>query len=457
MYSDEGVSATSTRKRDGFNQMVQDALDGKIDLIITKTVSRFARNTVDSLTTIRQLKEKGVEVYFEEQNIYTLDFKGELFITIMSSFAQEESRSISENTSWGIHKRYADGKVSVAFSNFLGYERDPNGELVVDPEQAETVRLIYQWFLEGFSPYAIAKKLMVLEIPSPAGNAKWWPTTVWHILQNEKYKGDALLQKEYVADFLTKKREKNDKGVLPQYYVEGDHEAIIDPETFDFVQTEIQNRKKGKRRYSGENIFLSKVKCGCCGGWYGSKIYNSNNKYRRHVYRCNHMYDGEKKCTTPTLTEEDFKQCFVFALNNLIANRKKVMRELEQQAEKLEDVSCNEARRKVLEDKMKSLDVEIGDLLDGNTLDQKDYQSRYDALVLELERTRQEYNEQKKEIVKNRQNANTMKKFIEDFSKQGEPLKEFDEELWCSMVDFITVYAKDDIRVTFKGGLEVKA
>lgn len=177
------------KKRDGFNQMVEDALAGKIDLIVTKSVSRFARNTVDSLTTVRKLKEKGIEVYFEKENIYTLDSKGELLITIMSSLAQEESRSISENITWGKRKQFADGKGSLAYSTFLGYENGEDGGLRVNTEQAETVKLIYQLFLQGLSPYAIGKKLTGMRIKSPAGRDTWYQSSVKSILTNEKYKG----------------------------------------------------------------------------------------------------------------------------------------------------------------------------------------------------------------------------------------------------------------------------
>ena len=158
-FTDEGISGTNTKKRDGFNRMIEDAVNGKIDLILTKSVSRFARNTVDSLVTIRQLKEKGVEVYFEKENIYTFDGKGELLLTIMSSLAQEESRSISENVTWGQRKRFADGKVSVAYSRFLGYDKGPDGRMVINPAEAETVKKIYRLFLEGMTPYGISRQL----------------------------------------------------------------------------------------------------------------------------------------------------------------------------------------------------------------------------------------------------------------------------------------------------------
>ena len=216
VYSDEGISATSTKKRDGFNRMIADALEGKIDLIITKSVSRFARNTVDTLTTVRQLKEKGVEVYFEKENIYTLDSKGELLITIMSSLAQEESRSISENVTWGQRKRFADGKVSLPYSRFLGYDRSEDGLPQINEEEAKIVQLIYRLFLEGQTPHSIARYLTKQGITSPGGKKIWQSGTIRNILTNEKYKGDALLQKKYTVDFLTKKQKVNE-GEVPQY------------------------------------------------------------------------------------------------------------------------------------------------------------------------------------------------------------------------------------------------
>ena len=203
VYTDEGITGTNTKKREGFKSMVADALAGKIDLIITKSVSRFARNTVDSLTTIRSLKEHNVECYFEKENIWTFDGKGELLLTIMSSLAQEESRSISENCTWGQRKRFADGKVTVPFNRFLGYDMGPDHNLVVNPEQAKLVKRIYGMFLQGQSPFQIARTLTEEGIPSPGGKDHWNPSNIKSILTNEKYKGDALLQKTFTVDFLT--------------------------------------------------------------------------------------------------------------------------------------------------------------------------------------------------------------------------------------------------------------
>ncbi len=238
IYTDEGISGTSTKHREGFNRMIADALSGRIDLIVTKSVSRFARNTVDSLTTVRKLKDKGVEVFFEKENIWTLDSKGELLITIMSSLAQEESRSISENVTWGHRKRFQDGKVYMPYGNFLGYDRGENGEPVINPEQAETVRRIYRQYLEGMSIPQIAASLDADGILTPRRKHKWSHTTIHSILTNEKYKGDALLQKRFTVDFLTKQRKANE-GEVPQYYVTGSHPAIIDPETWELVRYEL--------------------------------------------------------------------------------------------------------------------------------------------------------------------------------------------------------------------------
>ena len=271
VYTDEGISGVSTRRREGFNEMITDALAGKIDLIVTKSVSRFARNTVDSLTTIRLLKDHGTEVFFEKEGIWTFDGKGELLISIMSSIAQEESRSISENVTWGHRKRMADGKISLAYSTFLGYDKGEDGNLVINPEEAKTVRLIYRKFMEGMTPIGICRYLEGQGIPTPGGKKHWRESTILSILSNEKYKGDALLQKTFTADFLTKRHKRNE-GEVQQYYVTGNHEAIIAPQEFDEVQAELARRKQVGRSFSGTSPFSSRIVCGDCGGFYGQKV-----------------------------------------------------------------------------------------------------------------------------------------------------------------------------------------
>ena len=289
VYTDKGITGTNTKRREGFNRMVKDALDGKIDLILTKSVSRFARNTVDTLTTIRKLKERGVAVYFEEQSINTLDGKGELLITIMSSIAQEESRSISDNVTWGQRKRFADGKVSLGYKHFLGYEKGEDGLPQIVEEEAKIVRYIYREFLLGKTGSHIAKTLTEAGVPTPGGKKEWQASTVMSILQNEKYKGAALLQKQFTIDFLEKKMKVNE-GEVPQYYIEHSHEPIIDPVDHERVQLEIGRRKGLDRRYSSAHLFSARVICGDCGGFYGRKLWHSNDVYRSFIWQCNDKY-----------------------------------------------------------------------------------------------------------------------------------------------------------------------
>lgn len=456
MYTDEGISATNTRHRDGFKRMVKDALDGKIDLIITKSVSRFARNTVDSLTTVRKLKDKGIEIYFEKENIWTLDAKGELLITIMSSLAQEESRSISENVTWGHRKRFADGKVSVPFGRFLGYDRGPNGNLVVNHEQAKTVKLIYRLFLSGFTYHSIARELTASGILTPGGKKRWSQQSVQHILTNEKYKGDALLQKSFTVNFLTKEKKQNE-GEAPQYYVENDHEAIISPQVFDWVQEEIKRRREGKKRYSGVSIFSSKIKCGQCGGWYGAKVWHSTDKYRRTIYRCNDKFKSH--CKTPHLTEDDIKEVFIRAANQLIENKADILNSITLLKERLTDTEALEEERDKISTDLNLLADKVQHLIAENARvaqNQDDYDQKYSELVSRYEAAKKQYDKTCDDIQYRKARSRQMDSFIKELQEQ-ELIKEFDARLWGSLVDFITVYSKDDIRVTFKDGTEIRA
>lgn len=278
IYADDGISGLGTKKREGFNRLIADCLPGHIDLVLTKSISRFARNTVDTVTTIRQLKEKGIGVYFEKENIFTLDFKGEFLLSVMSSLAQKEYRSISENVQRGQHKRFADGKVSVGYSHFLGYDKRPEKyTMVVNEEQAVIVRRIFRMFLQGYTPHAMAQLLTEEAVPAPAGGKTWNQSTIRRLLSNEKYKGDALIQKEFTVDYL-KKKVKINEGELPQYYVKEDHEAIVSPWLFDYVQERLTERLELKetksQRYSGHTPLISRVICSTCGAilWTATKI-----------------------------------------------------------------------------------------------------------------------------------------------------------------------------------------
>ena len=457
MYSDEGITATNTKKREGFNQMIEDALAGKIDLIITKSVSRFARNTVDSLTTVRELKEKGVEIYFEMENIWTLDAKGELLITIMSSLAQEESRSISENTTWGKRKMFADGRASIGFKHFLGYDRGPDGEFIINEEQAVTVRYIYKRYLEGYSTYKIACELTEMGVKTPAGKDKWHPSSVMSILQNEKYKGDALLQKTFTKDFLTHKLVVNN-GEVPQYYVEGHHEGIVTADQFDQAQAEIL-RRKGMQKYSGVGLFSSIIRCGECGSWYGAKVWHSNDKYRKVIYRCNNKYSDGCKCKTPHINEDELKELFIKAANELFSEREeilantKVMMEMVCETDSLDrDLQDNITDLNIISEQMQVAIAENSRV----ALDQGEYEKRYAELTARYEKAKAGYDDIADQIESKKAKRELFKGFIRTLEKHDGIIEEFDAGMWSSLVQEVIVKAKDDVRLIFKNGFEVR-
>lgn len=459
IYTDEGISATNTKKREGFKSMIADALAGKIDLIVTKSVSRFARNTVDSLTTVRQLKEEGIEIYFEKENIWTLDSKGELLITIMSSLAQEESRSISENVTWGHRKRFADGKVSFAYSRFMGLDKDKEtGKIVVNPEQAEVVRLIFRLFLDGRTPHSIASELTRRGIKTPGGKDVWNQQTVRRMLSNEKYKGDALLQKEFTVDFLQKKMKKNE-GEVPQYYVEGNHEAIINPAVFDMVQAELAKRGRGGSRYSGVSIFSNKIKCADCGGWYGSKVWHSTDRYRKIVYRCNRKYNNEK-CQTPHVTEEEVKKAFVSAYNQLVTEKREIITNTELIRKTLCATDALREEKNRLEEEITVLVEMTQSIINENARvaqNQDEYQKRYDGLVKRYDEAKARYDEVVAAISEKEAKGEQLAGFIRTLKSQEGVLKDFDSSLWGSMVDFVTVGRDKKMTVTFRDGSEILA
>lgn len=448
VYADEGVSGLSTAKRESFNAMIADALAGKIDLIITKSVSRFARNTVDSLTTIRTLKEHGVECYFEKENIWTLDSKGELLLTIMSSIAQEESRSISENVRWGKRKSMADGKVTISYSKFLGYKKGENGGLAIDEEQAAIVRRIFSMYLQGYNLTQIAKILTGDGIATPFGKSQWRYYTVLRILTNEKYKGDALLQKYYVSDFLTKKLVKNN-GELKQYYVKGNHEAIIEPEIFDLVQKLLAVGSKGKRQCS-TNILSSKIYCGDCGGIYGSKVWHSNDKYRKVVWQCNDKYKGQK-CSTPYLTEEQIKNLFIKAVNKLLNSRKDIILGYDEIINSKLGTDMLEEKQENVKSELTEIEVEMKKM---SSLDTSEYRAERGKIVSRYELLKAANNELEKEINDKTVRREIIKRFLNQ-NENSDFITEFDNVFWVSMLEKMIVYNKEKMLFVFRDGSEI--
>ena len=457
VYTDEGISGTNTKHRDGFNRMIEDALAGKIDLIVTKSVSRFARNTVDSLVTVRKLKEKGVEVYFEKENIYTLDSKGELLITIMSSLAQEESRSISENVTWGQRKRFADGKVSMPYKRFMGYEKGPDGQPRIVEEEAKIIREIYDLFISGKTPKAIAKMFTERGVPTPGRQAKWYEHTIYSILQNEKYKGAALLQKKFTTDFLTKKQKVNE-GEVPQYYVEDSHPAIIDPQLWELTQIEMARRKAIGKNYSGNSIFSARIICGDCGCFYGPRYWSTKSEARRVVWRCSKKYGKNGDCESPIVTENELKMKFVEAINEIVDERELVLERCRSLYEGFLDTSALDdeiaehireceiiaelSRRLVEENARQEMDQDVFMRKYGS------YTSKYDAESAKVEQLKATRTERQ-------QKAEAVSAFMFEIHEQERFIEDFSEKLWLTTIDTVTVYHDGRMVFRFKNGQEV--
>lgn len=339
-YADEGISATNTKKRDEFKRMIADCRAGKIDRIITKSISRFARNTLDCLNYVRELKELGIGIIFEKENINTLDAKGEVLLTILSSLAQDESRSISENSTWGIRRRFEKGQHKMSTKRFLGYDTDEAGKLVINRKQAQIVNRLYSEFLNGKTVDYIKRIFEREGVVNWDGRTKWQVTTLQSILENEKYKGDTILQKSYTVDFLTKKRVQN-QGEIQKFYIEDDHEAIIEPWIWECVQLEIERRKryleehgtKSSSNNTEKNPFASKIVCGVCGKVFARKGWRSSKGVDRKVWQCSERYKvkGVMGCANRHVEESTLEKAFILAWNGILENKEYFLKKWEEQ------------------------------------------------------------------------------------------------------------------------------
>ncbi len=326
LYADEGITGTSTKKRTQFNKMIRDAEKGKIDLVITKSVSRFCRNTLDGLEYIRRLKKCGVGVYFEKENTNTLYMPNEMILTFLMSQAQAESESMSSNIRWGHQARFKQGIVHYNYKNFLGYRKGADGEPEIDETEAPTVRRIFARYLMGQSVGQICKDLTADGLKTARGGTDWSDHTVRHILQNEKYMGDAILQKTFTLDLFSRQQVKNE-GQLPKYYVENAHPAIIDRATFQRVQEEMARRSSLRKTSSktkteqgkhSKYVLSGLLVCAECGSPYRRVTYMPGGQ-KRFVWRCiNRVEHGKRICKhAPTLEETEIHTAVTAAMNEL--------------------------------------------------------------------------------------------------------------------------------------------
>ena len=351
----------------------------------------------------------------------------------------------------------ADGKVSMPYAHFLGYEKGEDGLPKIVEKEAEIVRLIYRMFLEGKTPSAISKHLANQDIPSPCGKKTWQVATVISILTNEKYKGDALLQKRFTVDFLTKTTKVNE-GEVPQYYVQNSHPAIIEPDEFDAVQLEMERRKKIGRPVSCHSPFSAKIICGECGGFYGSKVWGSNTKYRRTVWRCNEKYKNDKPCSTPHLTEDEIKQRFLKAFNILMGGRDEVLNNCRLAQEVLCDCSAIETELAELHREIEVVSELTRKSIYENArfaINQDEFNERHQG-YMERHRIATERVAELEDQRRNRQNKLLiLDRFIREIKTRPFVVEEFDEKLWLVAIDKVIVHGADDIQFNFRDGTSI--
>ena len=471
IYADDGKSATNTKKRDDFNAMIEDCLAGKIDMVITKSVSRFARNTVDCLQNIRKLKEKNIAIFFEKEGVNTLEGSGELLITILSSQAQEESRNLSENTRWGLVRRFENGIMSINHNKFMGYTKDENGDLVIVPEEAEIVRRIFRLFLEGSSYVQIAKILESEGILTVTGKKEWRPSVIDQMLQNEKYMGDALLQKTYTVDFLTKKRVKN-QGIVQQYYIQDNHEAIIPKELYYRVQEEKTRRaslcksaatrraKKEQSKYSSKYSLSDIMICKECGQPYRRQVWSKNGQ-KSAVWRCeNRLKNGTKHCKhSPTLKEDVLNEAIMTAINSVVENRGEFVGAFRENVIQVIGSYSTKNVPTEYDEQITKLQGEMLTLIEENAKMgsiTEDFDEQYHKMAEQIKELKQK----KLDSIRDQKRAADFQHRISDMDtclkKVSCAVRDFDDDLVRRLLQGVKVINEDTLEIQFKSGIVMK-
>lgn len=471
IFADEGISGTQTKKRTEFNRMIRLCKKKKIDLVLCKSISRFARNTVDCLEYVRQLKELGIAVIFEKENINTLTMTSEFMITLYGSFAQAESESISKNVQWGVEKGFREGRVRYNFTKLLGYRKGPDGKPEIIPEEASIVKEIFKLYLDGMSTQGIADLLDMRNVPTKTGRPKWCKTTVLAVLKNEKYVGDALLQKTYTIDCITHKRGKNN-GERPKYLVTDVHEPIIDRDTFNRTQQEMERRAskknksdKGKTelgRYSSKYALTDIMICGECGyaykriTWYGI---GKRKGERIIVWRCiNRIDHGKRFChKSPSVNEEKLHRAIVKAINEYYGNGDDIRRIMQGSLEAVLAGSDNSGLRKA-EIRLSEIDKARNDyisLITAGTMSEDSMDTEFQKLYEEEIELNEKIADLKKQDVISQEQKNQLDLAIKDIIDEPCKLIEYDDVLTRKLIECIKVINDSEIIVTFKGGHEM--
>lgn len=468
IFADEGISGTQTKKRTEFNRMIRMCRNKKIDLVITKSISRFARNTVDCLEYVRQLKDLGIGVIFEKENINTLTMTSEFMIALYGSFAQAESESISKNVSWGKEKAYREGKVQFQYKHLLGYKKGADGKPEIIPEEAETVKLIYTMFLDGHSMKNIALILHVKGIHTKTGSTEWRTNTITRILQNEKYVGDALLQKTFTSDCITHKVVKN-HGERPMYLVTNHHDPIIDRDTYNRVQQELARRNSKRKisdktvteqgKYSSKYALSELLICGHCGTPYRRTTWAARGK-KQIVWRClSRLEHGKKYCPdSPTIKEEQLHRGILRAINNYYSCRNDIVRILKANIGSVLECQGQEEILSV-EKRLKEIDqarTDLVNLIASGGCDEDKLDSEFAKLYAEEQGLSERLTMLKSQDKTSEETQAKLDKIMDMIEHEKFELETFDNVLIRKLIECVKILSKTEILVIFKGGYEVR-
>lgn len=470
IFADEGITGTSARKRPEFLRMIRLCKQKKIDIILTKSISRFARNTVDCLNYIRALRELGIAVIFEKENINTLEADSEILITMLGAFAQAESESISANVRWGKRQAMREGKAIIQYDRLYAYQKGEDGKPQIIPDQAEVVQSIYKQYLAGASLRMIKDRLEAEQIPNAAGNARWTITAVRSILSNEKYCGDVLLQKSFVSDCINRKVIRN-TGQLPMYLVQNHHEGIVDRKTFHAVQAEMARRNAGKSpskknastgmtSYASKYALSERLVCGECGTLYRRCTWTCKGQ-KRIVWRCVSRLDyGKKYCHhSPTLDEAPLQRAILAAINSAMSKKDQLIHQLQSAMElelapmpgdhmSLADIEqrlqeLGEQVREIVAKAAATKEVQVHAPLLKDIADEMDTLKKKRALI-ESQRQTHEHAFRRIEIA------------TDAMEQTSTNISEWDEALIRQLVDTVKVHSAEKITVYLRGGIEIQ-
>lgn len=470
IFADEGITGTSARKRPEFLRMIRMCKQKKIDIVLTKSISRFARNTVDCLNYIRALRALGIAVIFEKENINTLEADSEILITMLGAFAQSESESISANVRWGKRQAMREGKANIQYDRLYAYEKGDDGNPKVIPEQAEVVRSIYNQYLTGASLRMIKERLESEQILNVTGNPQWTITAIRGILTNEKYCGDVLLQKTYISDCISRKVIRN-TGQLPMYLLQNHHDAIVKRKTFDAVQTEMARRSAGKSpskknaptgltSYASKYALSERLVCGECGTLYRRCTWSKGGK-KRVVWRCVSRLDyGTKYChNSPTLDEEPLQRTILAAINSIMSKKDTLIRQI---------ISAMEMEiAPVPGESMSLADIEhrLGELNDRTRklvaeAAQSEDSTVYTSQLRDIVNEAAELKEKRTFIQERRRNdalaAHRIDAATVALGQATAYISQWDETIIRQLVDTVKVHAAEKITVFLRGGIQVE-